>query len=128
MKISNRQTDEFYQLDLYQPNFEGLNGTYGGLFSGGRYGFESRPIEWVTEYAMVRPVELIQEVGPVPPRHHETHENVPDGGTTAILLGTVLVALAVCHKLTLQFVTKITNCLVNHQTADRQKVNVQFIR
>jgi len=99
MKISNRQTDEFYQSDLYQPNFEGLNGTYGGLFSGGRYGFESRPIEWVTEFQL-RPVELIQEVGPVPPRLPETHENVPDSGATAMLLGTVLAVLAVWKKLT----------------------------
>ena len=100
MKICNRQTDEFYQSDLYQPNFEGLNGTWGGLFSGGRYRFESRPIEWVTEYAMVHPVELIQEVGPVPPRHPETHENVPDSGATAMLLSTVIAVLAVWKKLT----------------------------
>lgn len=82
-----KQEDEFYQLDIIQSNFQGSNGNYGGLFSGGRYGFEQ-------------------------PNHGNAHENVPcwapahglgdrpecsvsDNGATIMLLGVVLVALAI---------------------------------
>ena len=104
MKIDNMQTDEFYQLDLNQPNFEGPNDTWGGLFSGGRYKFENKPSHWVTEYAQLRPVELITEVGPTPPRrpdwanHGNAHENVPDSGATIMLLGVVLVVLSLWKR------------------------------
>jgi hypothetical protein len=103
MKIKDRQTDEFYQLELYQPNFEGPNGTWGGWFKGGRCKFENKPSCWKTEYAPVLPVEWITEVGPTPPRLpdwcYEEPTSVSDsGGTTAILLGTVLVVLAVWKK------------------------------
>lgn len=106
------QTGEFYQLEINQQNFQGPKGNYGGLFSGGRYKFENKPSNWVTEYTPARPVEWITEVGPTPPRFGNAHENVPcwapahglgdrpecnsvsDSGATALmLLGTSMLVL-----------------------------------
>jgi hypothetical protein len=93
------QTDEFYQLDLYQPNFEGLNGTWGGLFSGGRYGWEMPTgfDSYETPRALeLQPSYLHQEVGPTPPRWHGDPgpTSVDDSGATFALLGLALIAVA----------------------------------
>jgi hypothetical protein len=104
MRIDKMQTNEFYQLKLNQPNFEGPNGTWGGWFKGGRYKFENKPSYWKTDYAQLRPVEWINEVGPTPPRlpdwlcYDEPTSVSDSGATTAMLLGTVLVVLAVWRK------------------------------
>lgn len=114
------QTDEFYQLELYQPNFEGPNGTWGGLFSGGRYSWE-QPTDYKSEVGPVpprlfKPLELITEVGPTPPRWGNAHENVPcwapahglgdrpsctvpDGGLTSLMLVAAVASLALVRRL-----------------------------
>jgi hypothetical protein len=96
------QTDEFFQLDLYQLNFEGSNGTWGGLFSGGRYGWE-QPTEYQPEDSpydqALYPVELITEVGPTPPRYYGGHsENVPDGGLTSLMLVVAVASLVLARR------------------------------
>ena len=87
------QTGEFYQTELYQPNFEGLNGTWGGLFSGGRYGFENVP-----NYGNAH--ENVPCWAPAHGLGDRPGCDVPDSGATAMLLGTVLAVLAVWKKLT----------------------------
>lgn len=69
---------EFMSSGLNPGNFDGNNGLYGGLFSGGRYSFEIIP----EPVLYSRTEKAYMEVGPVSPIQHE----VPDASTSVALL------------------------------------------
>ena len=83
------QTGEFFMDSLYQPNFEGYNGTWGGYFSRGLYSFD-QPYEIRPQ--LTYPQTLHTEVGPTPPMP-QPPENVDDGGYTALLLTAAMIAI-----------------------------------
>jgi hypothetical protein len=70
-------------------NFLGVNGYYGGLFSGGRYSFDQVLPEAMYPRPLVYPGVIEQEVGPEPP----VYQNVPDLGSTALMFTACLLLL-----------------------------------
>ena len=96
---NTHQTGEFFQDELYQPNFEGLNGTWRGYFSGGRYSYETPPVVFETTYPKQFPVDLFTSVGPVPPFFGDEVSTVSDGGTTTLLLFLTIGSLFLVRKI-----------------------------